>query len=359
MKYIIILIGATVIMAACNSNKVSDKKEEGLKTASPLFKYSTLQKMGVNTSIKLPSQLTAYQEVSIFPKVNGYVKTVLVDIGQKVRKGNVLMILEAPEMEQAVLQAKEKYLRAKSDLTIDKEHFERLKEASHTEGTVSPFALSTIRAKVASDSALLNAEKLNWQMQQTMMDYLSVTAPFDGVITERNVHPGALVNSTLKDKPMLELKQFDHLRLGIDVPEAMAGQLKAGDSIFFFTSAFPGKKMAGILSRKSDNVNLQFRTERIEADIKNVGGILTAGMYADVVLKSKGNMQAFAVEKSAIVTTTERKYIILIRDKKTFKVDITTGNENTEWVEVLGEIVVGEKYIVNASDDIKEGKEIE
>ncbi len=199
MKYFIVLISSIVILAACSSNNDSEKKKAEAKSVAPIFKISTLQMLGVTTAIKLPGQLAAYQEVSIFPKVNGYVKTVLVDIGQKVRKGAVLMTLEAPEMEQAVLQAKEKYLRAKSDLSIDREHYERLLEAANTEGAISPFTLSTIKAKVASDSALFNAERLNWQMQQTMMDYLKVTAPFDGVITERNIHPGALVNTASKE----------------------------------------------------------------------------------------------------------------------------------------------------------------
>lgn len=358
MKYFIVLISSIVILAACSSNNDSEKKKAEAKPVAPIFKFSTLQMLGVTTAIKLPGQLAAYQEVSIFPKVNGYVKTVLVDIGQKVRKGAVLMTLEAPEMEQAVLQAKEKYLRAKSDLSIDREHYERLLEAANTEGAISPFTLSTIKAKVASDSALFNAERLNWQMQQTMMDYLKVTAPFDGVITERNIHPGALVNTASKDKPMLELKQVDHLRLATDAPEALAGQLKIGDSIFFYTSAFPGKKMTGLLSRKSDNVNLQFRSEKIEADIYNNEGILSPGMYADVVLKSKGNMKAFAVEKSAVVTSTERKYILMVRNNKVQKEDVMTGNETKDKIEISGNFKEGERIIINANDEIKEGIEV-
>ena len=97
-----------------------------------------VEKAGLSSTIKLPAQFAAFQEVSIFPKVNGYVKTVLVDIGSRVKKGDLLMELEAPELEQAVSQAREKYARAKTDYAIDKEHYLRLLEASETAGAISP-----------------------------------------------------------------------------------------------------------------------------------------------------------------------------------------------------------------------------
>jgi RND family efflux transporter MFP subunit len=353
MKNTIIPFALLILFSACSQNKADDKKTEEAKNIAPKYQLALIEKTGVTTVVKLPAQLAAFEEVSIFPKVNGYVKTVTVDIGYQVKKGSLLMTLEAPELEQAVLQAREKYIRTKSDLAIDKEHFYRLLEASKTSGAISPFDLSSAKAKVESDSALSNAEKANWHMQQTMMDYLKVTAPFDGVITERNVHPGALVNASAKDKPMLELKQVNHLRLEVDVPEAMAGELKDKDSISFFTSAFPGRRMTGFVSRKSDNVNPQYRSERIEIDVWNNNGLLSPGMYADVELHTKGNREAFAIPKSAVVTSTERKYIILLQEGKTSKIDVLTGNANADKIEVFGPLHSGDSVIVNANDEIK------
>ena len=108
------------------------------------------------------------------------------------------MDLEAPELEQASIQAKEKYARAVSDYSISRENFERLLQASITKGAVSPMDLASAKAKTNSDSTVCNAEKANWQMQQTILSYLKVIAPFDGLITERNVHPGALVSAEAK-----------------------------------------------------------------------------------------------------------------------------------------------------------------
>jgi len=354
MKYYIIFIFGILLFTACSENKAEENKSAEKDKAPAQYALATVEKAGVATTIKLPAQLAAYQEVSIFPKVNGYVKLVQVDIGSKVSKGKLLMVLEAPELLQATLQARERYARNKANFSIDKEQYHRFLEAAATEGAVSPLDLSTLRAKMDADSALCNAEKLNWQMQETMMGYLQVTAPFNGVITERNVHPGALVSATAKDKPMLELKQVDRLRLQTDIPEAVAATLKDRDTVSFYIDALPGKKMTGLISRQSMNMNTQYRSERIEIDVQNKEGLLTPGMYANVVIHTKGNVNALTVPKSAVITSTERKYVLLSRNGKIVKTDISTGNETMGKIEVYGVLQSGDKVIANASDEIKE-----
>jgi membrane fusion protein (multidrug efflux system) len=356
MKYIIFGIALLeIFFSSCHSAKPVDPKEND-SIKKPIYELAPVHQTGLYSAIKLPGQLAAYQEVSIFPKVNGYVKDVKVDIGSTVKKGQLLMTLEAPELEQSTMQAKEKYARTKADLSIDKEHYNRLLEASQTPGAISPLDLSFVKSKVESDSALSNAAKSNWQMQQTMEAYLVVTAPFDGVITERNVHPGALVSAESKDaKPMLELKEISHLRLQVDIPENLAGTMKVGDTISFFTSAFPGKKINGHISRKSMNVNAQFRSERVEADVMNADGLLAPGMYADIIIYSKGNASGFTVPKTSLVTSTERKYVLVGQSGRIAKVDVTSGNESGNFVEVFGNLNKSDSVVVNATDETKTG----
>src|SRR5579872_4994005 len=247
----IILPAAALFLYGCSDNKAADKTSAD-PAAAPHYELTKADRHNIEQQFRLPAQLAAYQEVSIFPKVNGYVKTVSVDIGSHVRQGQLLMVLEAPELDEAAVQAKERYARAQSDYAISKDNYQRLLEASHTPGAISPMDLATARAKRDADSALSNAERASWQQQQVMTEYLRVTAPFTGVITQRNVHPGALVSAEAKDtKPMLELKEVDHLRLQVDIPESVAGGLRTGDSVSFFLSAFPGKKFTGRLSRVS------------------------------------------------------------------------------------------------------------
>jgi membrane fusion protein (multidrug efflux system) len=263
------------------------------------------------------------------------------------------MTLEDPELIQVTTQSKEKYEKTKSDYLISKENFQRLSEAAQTPGAVSPLDISTAKSTTEADSSLSNAAKADWQMEQTMLSYLNITAPFAGVITARNVHPGALVNAVDKNVPMLELKQESHLRLQVDIPEDIASYLKVNDSVTFFVPALDGKRMAGVVSRKSDNVNPQYRTERIEMDVMNNDGLLASGMYTDVVFTSTGNMNGLNVPKSAVVTSTERKYVIVQRDDKLMKVDVNTGNESTNKIEITGDVQAGDKVIINANDEIK------
>lgn len=353
MKYCLMVLLASIVFSSCTENRAEEKKSEK-KTTAPIYQLATVETGGVATVIKLPAQLMAYQEVSIFPKVNGYVKNVLVDIGSHVTKGSLLMELEAPELEQAVILAKEKFVKANADFAIDKEHYQRLLEASKTKGAVSPMDLSTIKARMNADTAIVNAEKANWDMQKAMTGYLKVVAPFSGIITERNIHPGALVSAMAKDKPMLELKQIERLRLQVDVPEGVATTIHEHDTLSFYVSAFQGKKMKGRISRKSRSINAQYRNERVEVDVPNTNGTLSSGMYADVIIYSGGNKNALFVPKSSVVTSTERKYVLVVEKGSIKKVDVSTGNQTTDKVEVYGALQSGDKVITNANDEMKE-----
>jgi len=354
MRYYILFFITVILFTACSENKKEEKIQDTKENKKVSYQLAVVENGGVATILKLPAQLAAFQEVSIFPKVNGYIKSVSVDVGSKVAQGDLLMLLEAPELEQAVLQAREKFARAKADYSMDKEHYQRLAEASKTAGAISPLDLSLMKAKMDADSSVSNAEKANWQMQQTMLGYLKVTAPFSGVITERNVHPGALVSAATKDKPMLELKQISHLRLQVDIPEGIAATLENKDTVSFYVSALQGKKLTGFISRKSMNINAQYRSERMEIDVPNQNRVLAPGMYADVVLYSKGDLQAIWVPRSAVVTSTERKYVLMVQDGRTIKIDVTTGNQTADKIEIYGKIKAGDKVIINANDEIRE-----
>jgi membrane fusion protein (multidrug efflux system) len=346
----------TTAIGGCKEGKGAPPKTETSTAIPPAQQTFTLRKGALPQLVKLPAQLVSFEEVSIFPKVNGYVKDVFVDVGSVVHKGQPLMTLEAPELQQAATQAKERYARAKLDYTISAENYRRMSKAAETPGAVSPMNLAGLKAKADADSTLVNAEKANWDMQQAILGYLKVTAPFNGTITERNVHPGALVSAEAKDgKPMLHLGQMDHLRLQVDIPEGIAAGLQSKDTIQFFLSAYPGRKFTGHLTRRSGLVNSQFRAERMELDVFNRDGKLAPGMYADVLFNSSGNSEAFTVPRAAIVTSTERKYVIAIRDGRTVRVDVATGNESADKAEITGDLQPGESILTHANDEIAEG----
>ncbi|MBS1563819.1 MAG: efflux RND transporter periplasmic adaptor subunit [Bacteroidetes bacterium] len=359
MKYIqfIFVSCAAVALSACGENKANTNKP--VATAAAHYDIAKVEKEPLQQTVRLPAQLSAYEEVSIFPKVNGYVKQVTVDIGSHVKQGQLLMVLDAPELLQAAMQAREKYMRAKADCALAIENYTRLKQAAATPGAVSMIDLAAARSRMEADSAICNAEKASWEMQQTMIGYLNVTAPFGGVITERNVHPGALVSAAGKDsKPMLELKQLLRLRLQVDVPEAYASSLRGKDTVSFFLSAWPGRKFTGHINRQSMNMNMQYRTERVEIDVPNDKEELSPGMYADVLLSSRGNADAFVVPKSAVITSTERKYVILVKNGMAMKTDVSTGNQTADKVEVFGNMAAGDEVLTNPTDEIRDGAKL-
>src|SRR5665213_1219391 len=209
MKNIVNLLIITLIAAfsgAC-SNKSKEAKKEDSKPVAQL-KLFTLSSGNVSENIQLPGVLEPFQEVQIYPKVSGFIREMHVDRGSVVRAGQVLMTLEAPEIEQHMSAARLKYVESVSNLQTSKDKYKRLLETSRTPGTVSAYDLQAAQSKMMADSAIVQGELANYSAQKTMYSYLTVTAPFDGIITERNVHPGALVGpgSGGNTKPMLILQ---------------------------------------------------------------------------------------------------------------------------------------------------------
>lgn len=342
------------MLSACSGHKTSmPKTAESNHQVPASYTTTMVEQGGVTEELKLPGQLAAYQQVSIFPKINGYVKQVLVDIGSHVKKGDLLMVLEDPELQQATLQAREKYERSVADYQLSRENFMRLKEAAQTAGAVAPLDLASARTRMMADSALVNAGKDNWAMEQTLMGYMKVYAPFSGVITQRNVHPGALVSASAgTGVPMLELKENDHLRLQVDVPQTLSASLQEGQPVFFYVDAFPGVKWQGRIARRAHDIDAKFRSEKIELDVANAAEKLSPGMYADVLLQSHGHGEAWRVPQTAVVTSTEGKYVIRMQGQQMEKIPVSTGDMAAGMVEVYGQLRSGDRVVLHANDDM-------
>jgi len=284
---------------------------------------------------------------------------VSVDRGSVVHKGTLLLRMEAPELEQKVAASKLRYTQAHAMYLTSKDRYARLLETSKTPGTISPYDLAAAESKMQADSATSQGEYANYKVEQDMYAYLTVSAPFDGVITERNVHPGALVGpGSDASKPMLVLQQQSKLRLVVNIPEQYSAQIKNGDIVHFKVNALPGQDFSGAVSRSSGNLNSNFRSETIEVDVANAKNTFKPGMYAEVSLPISGSANAFVVPKSAIVSTTERKYVITANGGSAKWVDITEGNQQNDSTEIFGKLQQGDKVITNASYQVKEGAQL-
>jgi RND family efflux transporter MFP subunit len=352
------ILFAILTITSCGEKE--EKKAAPPPVATATYKTMTLQPHQISGNVQLPGVMQPFQFVQIFPRVSGFVKTVSVDRGSLVKQGQVLITLDAPETEQQVAAAKLRYSQAQANYITSKDRYRRLQETSQTPGTVSPYDLEAAASKMQGDSATGQGEYANYKAQESMKGYLTITAPFDGVITERNVHPGALAGPSAQNaKPMLVLQQLSHLRLVVDIPEQYATQVKTGDEVHYKINALPGEDFKGTVSRSSQSLGNTYRSMTIEIDADNAANKFKPGMYAEVILPTSGNANAYVVPKSAVVTTTERKYVITVDEINHAKwVDVSEGNQGGDSTEIFGNLHNGAIVVTNANYQIKDGGEV-
>ncbi|GAB3334360.1 efflux RND transporter periplasmic adaptor subunit [Larkinella ripae] len=350
-------------LTGCSSPEADDtakNKDTKKQFAKPVYRIGKATEQKVGQVVQLPGEFKAFQEVNIYPKADGFVEQVLVDRGSEVRKGQVLMVLEAPEMEERLVVARSTTLKANAMLTASKEHYRRLKASSKVPGSVSALDLETAQARMMADSAAMLGEQANFRALSKIKSYLTVRAPFDGVITERNVHPGALVGAGVKmERPMMVLQQQNRLRLVVDIPENYSMSLKQGDTVLFTVGAMPGREFTGKISRRSSNMNEQFRSETVEIDVSNPARKFKPGMFAEISLSAEGTPGAVAVPASAVVASTERQYVIRVQDGRAQYVDVRKGQQAGEMTEVFGNLRANDPIVINAREDLKEGAQIQ
>ena len=356
IKQFLIIVVLSLALFACGGPENETKKTNTAKTEH--YTLATLQESKLSGGVQLPGMLQPFESVQIFPKINGFVKTVNVDRGSVVKKGTVLMRLEAPEIEEHIAEARLKYTHAQSVYAASKDRYDRMLATSKTPGTISPYDLNAANAKMQADEATAQGELSNIKAQQDMYSYLTITAPFDGVITERNVHPGALVGpGSQSAKPMLVLQQQSKLRLVVSVPEQYSSQVKNGDAVHFKVNALPGQDFTGTVSRSSGDLN-SYRAETVEIDVPNAGNSFKPGMYCEVGIPVAGNTHGFVVPNTAIVTTTEKKYVVVADNNKARYITVSEGNRFNDSTEIYGSLKNGDVIITNASYKIKEAENI-
>lgn len=289
----------------------------------------------------LQGELTPFRVVDLFARVAGYVKEVRVDRGSVVRSGDVLIVMEAPELTQQRTEAEAKLAASRQTAT-------RLQAASKTAGAVAPAELDAIQATV-------NAEAARVAALHDLESYLTVRAPFDGVVSARGVHPGALVGPSSGDAGML-LRLEDHarLRLTVSVPERLAGGSLTGRAPTFTVAAWPGESFHGTVARISGSVDPKTRGMPVEIDV-TAGAELKAGMFADVAWPAARSGPSLLVPTTAIVQTSTRSYVVRANGGVAELVDIKRGMADGDLTEVYGKITWADTVVKRGSDEIAAG----
>ncbi len=323
---------------------------------------------------RLPGELTPYQRVAIISRVPAFVESVHVDRGSTVHRGELLVSLSAPELEAQIAEAAAKaqavklqLAEARAKLVSAQTTSGMLKSAAETLGAVSVVELTLAGQAFEAARAVVEAAENTARAAQSSADamaklgsYLRVTAAFDGVVTERLVHPGALVGPGTGGVAMvlLYLEEIIRLRLIVSVPEADVAGITIGERVTFSVRARPGAQFEGTVARVSQSIDAKTRTMAVEADVINRDQQLTAGMFADVSWSVRMDTASLRVPLSSVVRTAERMFVIRVRNGIAEFVSVTRGTLVGDLVEVQGDLQAGDVIVHQGSDEIRQGTRI-
>lgn len=360
----IIIFAAALSLVACNNVKKEEANKEGGMPAMGMgmgmmnpMETVEISKSNPLVMLKLAGELKPDQRTELFAKVNSYVKSIRVDIGDRVSAGQVLVVLEAPEIQSQVASAKAKLEAQEAIYLSTKATYDRTMRANETQGAIAKDALDQIKARMLADEAQLNAAKSAYSEIRDVNNYLVIKAPFSGTITGRNVDLGAFVTPMSKE-PLLVVENNNKLRLNLSVPEANTPYIKLGDTIRFHVRSRPQEKYFALVSRKSGSLDLKLRSEKIEADFINQNSVLKPYMIAETTIPLQNSEPTFFVPKSAVVESGMGMYVIRVEEGKTKNVPVSKGRVMPDMFEVFGELNDGDKILKMGSEEIQEGTEV-
>ncbi|MEC5147616.1 efflux RND transporter periplasmic adaptor subunit [Chitinophaga sp. 212800010-3] len=353
-----VLLPASLYFTACNSTHAED--ESAVENHSVQVKVIHLQKSQLDAALRLPGEIKPFQFADLYAKVNSYVKKVNVDLGSQVMAGQVLATLEAPEMNTQLLEAQSRLHTKEAMFRARRATYERLLKTSRVPGTISPNDLDMAFEKMSADSAELLSARSSYQEVQQMLGYLVIRAPFSGVISQRNIHPGTYVGPAGKgsDKPLFRLEEQQKLRLSVAVPEIYTEEAHHATDVHFTVKSLPGDTFTARVNRIAGSLDVKLRSETLEMDVANKNGRLLPGMYAEVQMPVPGKKDVYIVPKSAIVSNSEKIFVIKSVNNKAVWVPVKCGNESDGKVEIFGNLADNDMLVRNGSDEIKEGAQL-
>jgi RND family efflux transporter MFP subunit len=340
---------ALALCAGCEgSSGEQAHASQAQEPVTPTVEVVPVVAQKLETTTRLPAEIYAYESVALFPRVNGFVDDVLVDRGDRVRKGQLLARLSAPELAAQRAEAESKLLAARST-------YERMKAAAETPGAVAKHDLEVAEAGLKADEARVSSLK-------TLEGYLQVRAPFDGMITERNVHPGALVGPPTAgaSTPMLKMESVGHLRITVAVPETDVGAIAENATAEFVVRTWPGAKFSGVIRRIAHAVDMRTRTMPVELDYPNKDGKLAPGMFAEVVWPIRRDAPSLFVPASAVVQTPEKTFVNRVQNGTMEQVAVKRGVVLKDLVEVFASgLAAGDQIMKRGSEELKDGAKVQ
>jgi membrane fusion protein, multidrug efflux system len=352
---ILITISLFIAVISCSEkqqNSTSQKEVKGDSVISFIVKKDSVQKI-----ISLPGDLFPDENIQIRAKVQGYIKKLNADIGSIVRKGQVLALIDAPEINTRLQELNEKVSAAKARYLSSKDYYDRIYTASQTDGVVAGNELEQRKNQMAADSSEYKAAVFASSSYKQIGDYLAIIAPASGIITKRNIDVGSFVGSA-NEKPLFELDNNSTLRLRVAIPEIYTGAILLNNTGELTTRSLPDKRFKTQLARKAGSIDNETRSEIWEFEVPNSDHQLLPGSYTDVKLHFVRPQKSFVVPTSAVVTTLERKFVIKVSDGTTKWVDVRAGFNMGDKQEIFGDLNEGDTLILKSSEELKEEKRV-
>jgi len=311
--------------------------------------------------IILPGNVQPYITSPIYARTNGYLKKWYFDIGAHVKKGQLLAVIETPEVDQQLQQARSNLLTAQANLelaSITKTRYQGLLKSNAVSQQDVDNAVGTYNA----NKAIVEADKAAVEQYSALVSFEKVYAPFDGVITARNTDIGDLINSGSSSNvktDLFHIAQPGTLRVYINVPEEYSRGIKVGLTADLSLAEFPDRKFQGKVVRTADAINLTTRTLLTEVDVENPAGTLLTGSYAEVHLAVPTQASTFLVPVNTLLFRTEGLRVGIVKDAKVVLTAVTPGHDFGNQIEIVSGLKADDQLIVNPPDSIVSGQQVQ
>jgi RND family efflux transporter MFP subunit len=306
--------------------------------------------------VALPGNAQAFSDTPIYARTSGYVEHWYVDIGAHVKQGQLLALIQTPELDQQLEQARADLKTTQANLDIAQitaTRWQNLLKTDSVSQQETDQAVSDLNAK----RALVDSNQANVDRLEQLQAFERIAAPFDGVITARNTDIGALIQAGDNSAPkeIFHLASIRKLRVYIPVPEVYAPYVHNGESVKVTLDAFPNEEFTGTVVRNSDAIDLNSRTLNVEVDVDNPTGRLFPGAYAFAHLKVPASAGAVTIPSNALLFRAEGLRAGVVRNGRVALAPITIGQDYGSAVEVLSGLKLNDAVIVNPSDSLADG----
>jgi RND family efflux transporter MFP subunit len=311
--------------------------------------------------IVLPGNIQPFISSPIYARTDGYLKKWYFDIGAHVKAGDLLAVIETPEVDEQLAQARSTLATAQANLALAQITRDRYQSLLTTHAVAQQDA-DNAASTYAANKAIVDADAANVRHYEALVSFERVYAPFDGVITARNTDIGDLINSGSSTTPrtdLFDISQPRTLRVYVSVPEEYSQQVKPDETAADITLAeFPGRRFPGRLVRTSDAINGITRTLLAEVDLDNPGGTLLSGSYAEVHLKVAAQNSTFLLPVSSLIFRGEKLQVGVVRDGTVTVTDVTPGHDFGEQIEIVSGLKANDQVITNPSDSLLSGQNV-